>query len=315
MGRRPSACLPTGRGFSHSVVKPLACLVLLAALPLASQIRVDVRLVRVLASVKDEAGALVGGLEKSQFRLFDSGVEQEIAVFERSTALPLSVAVLIDASGSTAISLTQEVGSVRTFLRSLLKDGNQDDAASLYAFNYETVQLAPFTRRQDRLENALKRLKGEAGTSLYDAIHFAAHDLESRDGRKVIVIVTDGGDTTSSYSFRDALQAAHRAEAVIYPIVVKPISSDAGRNVGGENALTSLAQGTGGRVWEASLGESLDQAFSTILAELRTQYLLTYYPKNLPSPSPAFHPLRVQVEAPQRRLQVSSRSGYYSGAR
>lgn len=296
-------------------MKPLACLVILAALPLASQIRVDVRLVRVLATVKDEAGALVGGLEKSQFRLFDSGVEQELAVFERSTALPLSVAVLIDASGSTAISLNQEVGSVRTFLRSLIKDGNPADAASLYAFNYETTQLAPFTRRQDRLESGLKRLKGEAGTSLYDAIRFAAHDLEPRDGRKVIVIVTDGGDTTSVYSFRDALQAAHRADAVIFPIVVKPVTSDAGRNVGGENALTSLAQGTGGRVWEASLGESLDHAFSTILAELRTQYLLAYYPKNLPPNGAPFHPLRVQVAAPARKLQVSTRSGYYSGTR
>ncbi len=296
-------------------MKPFVLVALLAVSPLASQIRVDVRLVRLLASVKDEAGALVGGLEPKQFRIFDSGVEQEIAVFERSTALPLSVSLLIDASGSTAISLTQEVASVKTFLRSLLRDGNPDDAAALYSFNYETIQLAAFTRRQDRLENGLKRLKGEAGTSVYDAIHFAAHDLRTRDGRKVIVIITDGGDTTSSYTFRDALQAAHRAEAVIYPIVVKPISSDAGRNVGGENALTSLAQGTGGRVLEAALGESLDQAFSTILAELRTQYLLAYYPRNLPAGGPAFHPVRVQVDAAPRKLQVYTRSGYYGESR
>ncbi|MCX6595642.1 MAG: VWA domain-containing protein [Acidobacteria bacterium] len=295
-------------------MKPLI-LTLLAALPIASQIRVDVRLVRILASVKDEAGALVGGLEQKQFRVFDSGVEQQIAIFERGTALPLSVALLIDASGSTAVSLTQEVTSVRTFLRSLLRDGNADDAASLYSFNYETTQLAAFTRRQDRLENGLKRLKGEAGTSVYDAIHFAAHDLQSRDGRKIIVIVTDGGDTTSSYTFRDALQAAHRAEAVIYPIVVKPISSDAGRNVGGENALTSLAQGTGGRVLEAALGDSLDQAFATVLAELRTQYLVAYYPRNLPVGGPAFHPIRLQVDSPSRKLQVYTRTGYYGEAR
>ena len=295
-------------------MKPLI-LALLAAVPLASQIRVDVRLVRVLASVKDEAGALVGGLEQQRFRVFDSGVEQQISVFERSTALPLSVALLIDASGSTAVSLTQEVASVRTFLRSLLKDGNPDDAASLYSFNYETTQLAAFTRRQDRLENALKRLKGEAGTSVYDAVHFAAHDLQAREGRRVIVIVTDGGDTTSTYTFRDALQAAHRAEAVIYPIVVKPISSDAGRNVGGENALTSLAQGTGGRVLEAALGDSLDQALSQVLAELRTQYLLAYYPRNLPAGAPAFHPIRVEVDGAPRKLRVHTRSGYYGEAR
>lgn len=280
--------------------------------------RVDVNLVRVLATVKDEAGQLVGALPKEVFRISDSGLPQEIAVFERSTSQPLSVAVLIDNSGSTAKDLNSEIVSVRRFFRALLTGGNPDDTASLYSFNWEIVQLSPFTRNLARLERGLKRMKGEAGTSLYDAILFAAGDLEEREGRKVIVLVTDGGDTTSGNRFRDALRAAHIAEATVYPVVIVPIRNDAGRNVGGENALALLAAGTGGRVFQASLGSGLDDAFSTVLADLRTQYLLGYYPRGVPPSDGSFHEIRVEVARPgetQSRLQVSARSGYYGVSR
>jgi Ca-activated chloride channel family protein len=280
--------------------------------------RVDVNLVRVLATVQDAEGRLVGSLPKERFRLLDSGVPQEISVFERSTELPLSVAVLIDASGSTAKDLPAEIVAVRGFLRALLRGGNPEDAAALYAFNWEVAELAPFTRDLGRLERGLKRLKGEAGTSLYDALIFAAQDLETRQGRKIIVVVTDGGDTTSSHSFRDALRAAHLAEAVVYPILVVPVQTDAGRNVGGENALASLAYGTGGRVFQVSLGPALGEAFASVLADLRTQYLLGYYPRGLPPAVDAFREIRVEVldhGRPPERLRVSARSGYYEESR
>ncbi len=120
---------------------------------------------------------------------------------------------------------------------------------------------------------------GEAGTSLYDAILLASRDIEDRPGRKVLVIVTDGGDTTSHADFQRAAEAAQLADAVIYPVLVVPITNEAGRNIGGENALTTLAERTGGRVFAPSLGAALDQAFDQIIRDLRTQYLLGFYPK------------------------------------
>jgi len=294
------------------VIRALAAL-LAASLAATPQIRIDVRLVRVIATVKNAAGQVVGGLTRDKFRIEDSGVAQEIAVFEPSTALPLSVAVLIDASGSTAKDLPSEIASVKRFYQAILRQGNPDDAVSILSFNYDVAQVSPFTRREARLEAGLKRIKGEAGTSLYDAIHLASAELETREGRKAIAIVTDGGDTTSTYTFRDALKAAHQADAVVYPIVVQPIVNDTGRNVGGENALASLADGTGGRVFLASLGEALDEAFSAVLRDLRTQYLLAYYPRNLPPNSPAFRPIRVTLAEPG--LRVSARSGYYGDSR
>jgi Ca-activated chloride channel family protein len=126
------------------------------------------------------------------------------------------------------------------------------------------------------------------------------------------VIVTDGGDTTSSMDFHAALQAAQLADSVIYPILVVPIANDAGRNVGGENALTTLAAGTGGRVFAPTLGAELDRAFTDLIQDLRTQYLLAYYPKDVPLTKNRFHQLDVRVRNSQ--LRVSARNGYYGEA-
>jgi Ca-activated chloride channel family protein len=136
--------------------------------------------------------------------------------------------------------------------------------------------------------------------------------MEIRDGRRAMIVVTDGGDTTSVKNFHDALEAAHLADAVIYPILVVPITNDAGRNVGGENALAALAAGTGGRVFFPSAGPALDEAFAEILRDLRTQYLMGYYPKNVPLTKNRFHPLQVKVARPG--LRVITRSGYYGDA-
>jgi Ca-activated chloride channel family protein len=271
--------------------------------------RVNVRLVRILATVKDNAGNLVGNLSASDFQVFDNGVPQELAVFEHHTDRPLSIAVMIDTSASTGIDLRYEVESVNRFLQAVFREGNPLDAVKLYSFNYETTELTSFTRRADRLEAELRRLKPEGGTSLYDALSFASDSLQDREGRHVIVVVTDGGDTTSAKTFHQALEAAQLSDAVIYPVLVVPITNDPGRNLGGEHALTLLAQGTGGRVFEPTLGAALDQAFDDILRDLRTQYLLGFYPKNVPPSKNRFHRLEVRVSRPD--LRVSSRSGYY----
>jgi Ca-activated chloride channel family protein len=159
------------------------------------------------------------------------------------------------------------------------------------------------------VDSQLKQLKSEGGTSLYDAIYLASRELENRDGRHVMVVVTDGGDTTSVKDFHQALEAAQLADTLLYPVLVVPITNNAGRNIGGENALTTLAAGTGGRVFLPTLGAELDRAFSDILRELRTQYLVGFYPKDVPLTKDRYHILKVAVQG--RNLRVLTRSGYY----
>jgi Ca-activated chloride channel homolog len=290
-------------------------LVLVPALLAAQEspvIRVDVDLVRVVATVKNPDGQLVGALDKHDFEIYDNGKSQEIAVFERQTAQALSVGLLIDTSGSTAKELKYEIESVNRFLKALFAEGNPDDMVALYCFNWQVERLNYFTHNLAPLERSLRGLKAEAGTSLYDAIYLASQDLERRDGRRVMVIVTDGGDTTSNKKFHDAMEAAQLASLVIYPVVVMPITNDAGRNIGGENALTFMAQGTGGRTFLPGVGPQLDAAFTEIIRDLRTQYLLGFYPKDVPLTKNRFHKLEVRTKKPE--LRVSARNGYYGEA-
>jgi Ca-activated chloride channel homolog len=271
-------------------------------------IRVDVNLVRVIATVKNRAGELVGSLQKGDFEVLDRGVLQEIAVFERQTEQPLSVALMLDVSGSTAKDLKYETDSASRFLRALLAEGNPEDQVALYTFNYQVTCEQNYTHNYATLERKLKTLHGDAGTALYDAIFLAAEELENRQGRKVIVVVTDGGDTTHS-DWRKSLNQAQFADAVIYPVVVVPITNDAGRNIGGEHMLQFLAANTGGKTFMPSGAAELDRAFADIITELRTQYLLGFYPKNVPLSKETFHQLQVRVKRPE--LQVSARNGYY----
>jgi Ca-activated chloride channel family protein len=270
---------------------------------------VKVDLVRLLVSVRDQNGKLVTDLNKSDFQISDSGTPQQLSVFERNTSLPLSVAVMIDTSGSTLIDLRYEVQSVQRFIASLLKSGNPEDAFELFSFNWRTNLELDFSRSKSHAERALRALHGEGGTSLYDAIYLAGDTLSNREGRHVMIIVTDGGDTTSRKKYEDALVAAQQADAVLYPIVVLPVRTDAGRNTGGEHALATLAASTGGRIFNPQRLEELDTAFTDILLELRTQYLLGFYPKDVRQQPGLFHPVRVQLQNPE--LKINARNGYY----
>ena len=288
----------------------------LGAQPSDTTIRVNVRLVRMLVTVKDAAGQLVGSLNKSDFGVYDNGVKQDIAVFDRETEQPLSVAMLVDTSASTGIEKSYEVDSVSRFLHVLLTEGNPADTVSLYTFDWQVWQRSGYTRRFAQVDAILRQLKSTGGTSMYDAIYVAARDLEYRSGRHVMVLVTDGGDTTSAKDFHQALESAQLADAILFPVLVVPITNDAGRNVGGEHALTTLAAGTGGRVFTPSLGAQLDRAFDDILHELRTQYLIGFYPRDVPATKDRFHTLQVTISnasagaAANRGLRVSTRSGY-----
>ncbi len=298
-------------------IKPLIYwlgLIVLAGVALSQTnvFKVDVQLVRVLATVKDVNGKLIANLREQDFQISDNGVEQKIAVFEHHSETPLSIAFMVDTSGSTAKDLKYEVTSAGRFLHSLFREGNSEDRVALYSFNWEVVEQQRYTRNLVSLERAMKNFKAEAGTSMYDAIRFGARSLEERDGRHVMVMVTDGGDTISSTTYHQALADLHRADAVFYAILVMPITNDAGRNIGGENALTTLAESTGGKVFVPAVGPALDAAFDDILRQLRTQYLIGYYPKNIPLTKNRFHTL--QVGTKQKDLRVVTRNGYYGEA-
>ena len=304
-------------GMGHECPRHFAAAFLAAALAagLSAQtvFRADVSLVRVTATARNRVGQLVGTLAKEDFEIFDNGVRQEIAVFERRSEQPLSVAVLIDVSGSTAKDIKYETDSAAKFLRALLREGNPEDRVALYSFDDSVRLIQDFTHNYTLLEAQLRKVHGSAGTSLYDAIWLASTEgLEAREGRKVIVVVSDGGETTSIKDSHQALAAAQMADATMYPVVDVPITNDAGRNVGGENALTFMAQGTGGRTFLPATAAELDSAFASIINDLRTSYLLGYYPRGVPLTKERFHKLELRAKIPG--LQVSARNGYYGDA-
>jgi len=284
-------------------------LLLLSLATASAQFSTDVRMVRLLVNVKNPSGDLVGSLDKKEFTVYDNSIPQEIAVFERYTTQPLSVALMIDVSGSTVKDMAYETGAIKKFLRQLFNEGNERDSAALFSFNYDVTELHDFTRRQQQLIDSMRFARGGGGTSLYDAIHLVSGRLQGRDGRHVLVIVSDGGNTTSTRKYDEALVAAQRADAIVYPIVVVPITNDAGRNLGGEHALQTLSASTGGRSFFPDASERLDQAFADILTDLRAQYLIAYYPRNLPKDAPRFHPVRVEMHRPD--LRAFTRTGYY----
>jgi Ca-activated chloride channel family protein len=270
---------------------------------------VEVKLVRLIVSVKDRTNAAVTRLQKEDFHVKDSGVSQSIVTFERNTSVPLSVAILIDTSASTNIELHNEEASLLRFLPTLLNAGNTEDVFGLFSFNWRTTLEVGYGRNLRNAEHVLARLHGEGGTSMYDAICLASDTLRRREGRHVMLIVSDGGDTASYRKFEDALRALQAADTVIYPIIVVPIEGDAGRNMGGEHALQLLARSTGGRNFYPDSFAHLDQAFSEILTDLRTQYLLGFYATGVPEQSGRYHPVAVTLEEPG--FEVSTRSGYF----
>jgi len=281
----------------------------LVAAPFAAQevaIRVEVRLVTVLATVKDPHGGLVSNLTRDDFVVLDEGHPQEIRVFDRQAGTPLAVTLLVDASLSTAKDLRFEQESASRFLRSLLRP---QDRAALYSFTHDVTQVCDFTNDVPQLEKALRGIQPYGGTSLYDAIFLAAERLKSREGRKVIILVTDGGDTTSTVDFHQALRKAQEADAVIYGVIIVPIKGEAGRNIGGEHALIGLSDGTGGRTFLPRIASELDPVFKDIESELRTQYVLGFYPQPVRGAS-AFRKLEVRSANPL--FTVQARKGYYA---
>jgi Ca-activated chloride channel homolog len=274
-------------------------------------IPVDVKLVNVFVTVTDDHGAPVGGLTKDNFTLKEDGFEQKIAVFDRESALPISIALAIDTSLSTRSNLPLEQASAKRFASTILRPV---DGLSLYAFSEVVSEpLHGYTADLKRIEEAIDHIHLGAATALYDAIYDASRSLDRRKGRKVIVLITDGGDTMSRVDYKEALRAAEEAEALVYSIIIVPIEASAGRETGGEHALIQLSEDTGGKYYYATSTSALDDAFRKISDELRTQYLLAYYPLQRTSFS-EFRRIEVKVAGVPNAAQyhVRHRAGYYT---
>lgn len=274
-------------------------------------LKVDVNLVNVFVTVTDQHGAPVGGLTKDNFALKEDDRDQTIKVFDKESALPLSIALAIDTSLSTRHDLPLEQASAKRFAHEIVRPV---DALSVYAFS-ETVHESPFGYTADlkRIDETIDHIRVGAATALYDAIYLSSRELDHRKGRKVIVLITDGGDTVSKVDYKEAVRAAEEAEALVYSIIVVPIESSAGREIGGEHALIQLSEDTGGKYYYATSITQLDEAFRKISDELRTQYLLAYYPSQHASFS-VFRRIEVKVVgAPESDgYHVRHRAGYYT---
>lgn len=277
----------------------------------ADTLKVNVKLVNVYATVTDAHGAPVAGLTKDNFVVNEDGREQKIAVFDKESAVPLSIALAIDTSLSTRHDLPLEQASAKRFAHTIIRPV---DALSVYAFS-EVVNEATrgFTPDLKRIDEGIDHIRVGAATALYDAIYLVSRALDKRTGRKVVVLITDGGDTISKVDYKEAVRAAEEAEAIVYSIIIVPIESSAGRETGGEHALIQLSEDTGGKYYYATSMPQLDEAFRKISDELRTQYLLAYYPSQRVSFSD-FRRIEVKTtgSADAATYRVRHRAGYYT---
>jgi len=280
----------------------------LAAQDNSTTFRMDVKLVNLFVNVTDKTGAIVGGLTKDDFQVAEDGRPQKIAVFERQSEIPLNLVLAIDTSGSTAKDITVEQSASKHFIHALLR---QQDQMSLIEFATDVRQVVPFTNKVSQLDHGLGSLRIGDATALYDAIYLGSESLMRKDGRKVLVLVSDGGDTAKSTTYNEALEKALRSEVMIYSIIDVPIEASAGRDTGGEHALITLSEQTGGKSFYASEG-GLEKAFEKVSDDLRTQYLLAYYPHNQ-EPGRSFHRLQVTVpRAAEDAFNIRYKTGYYA---
>jgi Ca-activated chloride channel family protein len=280
----------------------------------STTIRVNVKLVNVFSTVTNSGGAPVSSLKQEDFQVFEDGKLQKIAVFQRESELPLSIVLAIDTSLSTRNDQKLELESARRFAHAILRP---IDGVSLFQFSEVVDQLTPFTADIRVIDRGISRIHSGAATALFDTLYLGSDALLQRRGRKVMVVITDGGDTVSKTSYQDAVRAAQEAEVILYSIIIVPIESNAGRDIGGEHALIQLSRDTGGKYFYASSLEQLDAAFRQISDELRTQYLIAYYPSARLADSD-FRRIEIKIDPATKdypapsELQVRHRTGYYT---
>jgi VWFA-related protein len=298
-------------------------------------LKVNVEVVQLFFNVKDKHGALIPSLTKDNFDLSEDGQAQTIKYFKAESDLPLTLGILIDSSGSQmrVLDMEKEVGG--SFLESTLRP---KDEAFVISFDVDINLLQDFTSSVSRLRHALNEAKinnggvgcsggpigpqgpipcsstGPRGTALYDAVYLASHDEFAHEvGRKAMILLTDGEDQGSRLKIKDAIEAAQKADAICYVLLIADRGFYGFGGYSGDSDMKKLTQETGGRVIEVGNKiEKLRQAFDQISQELRSQYNVGYVPTNTTRDG-SFR--KVQIKPKQPDLKVQARSGYYATAR
>jgi Ca-activated chloride channel homolog len=257
-------------------------------------VKVNVNLVNVLVSVLDEHNRPAPNLPVEAFQILEEGTAQKIDVFEPETQQPLDIALMVDASLSAHIEKITEQDAAAHFIQQILRP---EDRLSVFSFDEQVRQMPPyFSDKVAALQDAVHKIQDGAGTSLYDAVLLGSEALQKRRGerRRVIILLTDAGETTSRTDFDSARKAALRAGVLIYTIVIRPVKNENGRNTAGEHALQTITETTGGAMFFPDSTQELPIIFDRINSELRTQYRLAYYP-NPRGPANTYRTIEVKV--------------------
>src|SRR5271170_2498812 len=299
----------------------------------AGTVKVNVNVVGLFFNVKDKHGALIPNLTKTDFDVLEDGKPQTIKSFAAESNLPLTLGILIDSSGSqrNVLDMEKEVGGA--FLRQILTD---KDEAYVIDFNVDASLVQDYTRDVHRLQAALNKVKINTGfttgpipgagggpvptapargTVLYDAVYLSAHDMLAKEvGRKAMILLTDGEDEGSQLKIRDAIEAAQKADAIIYVLLCADRGFYGSFQVGysGEGEMRKLTEATGGRV--INVGNKFDklrEAFDQIAAELRSQYNLGYTPTNTVLDG-GYRKLEIKCK---QNYKIQTRAGYYATPR
>jgi VWFA-related protein len=286
-------------------------------------IKVNVNLVNVYFSVRDKNG-FITNLHKDDCSIYENKELQKTKNFTQEKNLPLTIGILLDTSGSQMNVLPMEQQAGAEFLKDVL---TPKDEAFLISFDINVDLLADYTNSPREIKRALDKASintgagtgsvtgngNPRGTLLYDAVYLAAHDkLRQEAGRKILVMLTDGGDQGSQETLKTATEAAQKANAIIYVILIADGGGFGNFTFGnGAGDMERLAKDTGGRVINVgSNGKKLEDAFNQIQDELRTQYLASYTPTNLKADG-TFRTLNIACQNGQK---VQARKGYYAMA-
>ncbi len=288
------------RGFVIAVVIP--AVLLMGRVQDTPLFKSDVKLVEIYATVFDHGGHPVAGLQREQFEIRDDGVMQPIRVFE-SADQPLSCALLLDTTGSMTASLPALRNAAREFVGQL----RPKDVVAIYAFSDHVDELAEFTDDKAIARRALARLHAGGTTALFDSISQVALNLERRPGKKVIVVLTDGGDNASVLNREAAARRARKAGVPVFAVA----EGDALKDDVAANLLRDLSRATGGHMYKAEHSKDIDKVFESIAEDLQNGYLLAFHPASDEKPTP-WHELQLLVNNTPKPVTVRARTGYAS---
>ncbi len=264
--------------------------------------QVEVEFVELYTTVLDKAGRPVLDLGEKDFSAFEDGVQQQVARFELVRDLPIHAGVVLDVSASMEPSIDATKQAALQFFENAV---TPKDRAALITFNDHPQLAAKFTNEVTELAAGLAGIKAERGTALYDSLIFTLYYFNGIRGQRVVLLLSDGNDENSKFTYEDALEYARRTGVSIYSIGLKVGGKDAKL---AKRTLTEIAEETGGRSFFVETAEELPGVYRTIQDEIRSRYLIAYQSSNV-TDSKAFREVEVRVARPG--LEIKTMRGYY----